>query len=178
MVPVARQPLSFDPIAEARRNWDAAGWSDASTGMTLVTSVMRAHQIFLARVDEALAPFGLTFARFELLMLLQFSRAGRLPLSKIGQRLQVHPTSVTNAVDRLEADGLVERKPHPTDGRTTLAAITRRGRQRAARAAEALNAVFEHPGVSAAAAESVIAALTDLRRDAGDFRLGQTTRPA
>lgn len=165
----ARHPLSFDPIAEARRNWDRAGWTEATTGMAFVTSIVRAHQLLLARIDEALSPFGLTFARFEVLMLLRFTRAGRLPLSKIGQRLQVHPTSVTNAVDRLEADGLVERRRHPTDGRTTLAAITRRGRQRVDRAADALNAVFVDPGVPGAAAEQVIAALTDLRRNAGDF---------
>ena len=72
--------------------------------MAAVTSVMRAHQIMLARVDDALRPLGLTFARYELLMLLQFSRTGSLPLSKIGSRLQVHPASVTNVVDRLERD--------------------------------------------------------------------------
>jgi len=66
-----------------------------------VTSVMRAQQVLLARVDAVLSPFGLTFARFEVLMLLQFSRSGALPLSRIGQRLQVHPASVTNAIDRL-----------------------------------------------------------------------------
>ena len=69
--------------------------------MALVTSIMRTHQILSARVDATLAPFNLTFARFEVLMLLDFSRAGRLPLGKIGQRLQVHPASVTNAIDRL-----------------------------------------------------------------------------
>ena len=114
--------LPFDPIAEATKNWDGAGWVESSNGMALVTSIMRAQQLLLGRVDEALAPFGLTFARFEVLMLLSFSRRGELPLGKIGQRLQVHPASVTNAIDRLESGGLVVRVPHPHDGRTTLAA--------------------------------------------------------
>ena len=56
-------------------------------------------------------PYGLTFARFEALALLSFSRRGALPLGKIGDRLQVHPTSVTNTVNRLERDGLVRRAP-------------------------------------------------------------------
>ena len=63
-------------------------------------------------------------------MLLTFTRTGQMPLGKIGQRLQVHPASVTNVIDRLEVDGLVRRRPHPTDQRTTLAAITAKGRRR------------------------------------------------
>lgn len=165
-----RDPLPFDPIAEASKNWSAAGWSDAANGMALVTSVMRAHQILLRRVDATLAGFDLTFARFEVLMLLDFSRTGQLPLSKVGQRLQVHPASVTNAIDRLETAGLVERRPHPADGRTTLAAITSLGRRRVRRAATALNQdVFTDVGLDAAAASSVVAHLAQLRSAAGDF---------
>lgn len=138
--------------------------------MALVTSIMRTHQLLLARVDDALAPVGLTFARFEVLMLLTFSRAGRLPLGKIGERLQVHPASVTNAIDRLERDGLVERLPHPTDGRTTLAAITAAGRRTARRAAAAVNAaVFADVGLADDQTAAVIDALATLRRGAGDF---------
>src|SRR5438309_12126363 len=96
--------------------------------MLAITSIMRAQQLLLARVDAIVKPYGLTFARYEALVLLTFSRAGALPLSKIGQRLQVHPTSVTNIVDRLEKAGLVERRPNPDDGRGTPAAITQKGR--------------------------------------------------
>src|SRR2546423_8844611 len=107
------KPLPFDPIEEAERQWQAHGWSAAAPGMAAVTSVVRAHQIFLSRIDAVLAPFALTFARYELLVLLSFTRRGLLPLGKLGVRLQVHPASVTNAVDRLQAGGLVTRQPHP-----------------------------------------------------------------
>jgi len=90
--------------------------------------MMRAQQLVLRAVDDALRPFGLTFARYEALVLLAFSSSGRLPMSKVGERLMVHPTSATNIVQRLEAQGLVERSPNPTDGRGTLAAITPAGR--------------------------------------------------
>ena len=167
-----RRPLRFDPVAEARRNWLERGWSDAADGMALVTSVMRVHQILLARVDDALAPFGLTFARYEVLMLLTFTRTGQMPLGKIGQRLQVHPASVTNVIDRLEADGLVRRRPHPTDQRTTLAAITAKGRRLAANATEVLNTeVFADVGPSPDQLVDLFDALTDLRHAAGDFEL-------
>ena len=107
--------------------------------MMAVTSVMRAQQILLHRLNDALEEFGLTFARYEALMLLHFSRAGSLPLGKMGARLQVHPASVTNLVDGLERAGYVQRAPHPNDRRTTLATITPRGREVAESATEALH---------------------------------------
>lgn len=165
-----RHPLPFDPVAEARRQWEVHGWADAAPGMAAITSLMRAQQIVLARVEEVLRPFDLTFARYEVLMLLRFSRAGSLPLSRLGDRLQVHPTSVTNAVDRLEAQGLVRRCPHPRDRRATLAELTDAGRELAGSATAELNArVFAEPGLSADRTERLIDVLTDLRRSAGDF---------
>ena len=164
------RPLPFDPIVEAHRQWVDHGWADAADGMAAVTSVMRAQQVMLARVDEVLRPYGLTFARYEVLMLLLFSRAGALPLSKIGSRLQVHPASVTNVVDRLEAQGLVRRTPHPSDRRATLAAVTDEGRALALEATGSLNAkVFADPGLDQDRVGDLVTVLTELRRRAGDF---------
>lgn len=138
----------FDPIDESRRQWVLRGWEDSADGMSLVISVMRVHQLFLARVDRVLRPLSLTFSRYEVLALLSFTRRGSLPMNKITKRLQVHATSTTNSVDRLEAAGLARRRPHPDDGRTTLVEITEEGRALAARATEELNsAVFRHPGL-------------------------------
>ena len=164
------KPLAFDPIAEARRQWDAHGWEDASAGMAMVTSIMRAQQVLIGRVDRALAGLNLTFARYEVLMLLLFSRTGALPLGKVGARLQVHPASVTNAVDRLEADDLVRRRPHPTDGRTTLAEITPAGRDVARKATAELNAVvFGATGLTPRQLDQVVDLLRQLRIAEGDF---------
>ena len=55
--------------------------------MAAVTSIMRAQQILLAELDAVLRPYGLTFARYEALVLLTFSRCGVLPLGLIGERL-------------------------------------------------------------------------------------------
>lgn len=164
------QPDPSDPIAEARRQWVAHGWGDVADGMAAVTSVMRAQQIMLARVHEVLKPFDLTFARYELLALLHFTRTGSLPMSKASSLLQVHPTSVTNAVDRLEAAALVRRQPHPDDRRGVLVGITRAGRTKVLAATERLNAdVFADPGLKPDDVESLVAVLTNLRRGAGDF---------
>ena len=168
--PAPVKPVEFDPIEEARRQWAAHGWQDAAEGMAAVTSVMRAQQILQARVDGVLRPLGLTFSRYELLMLLHFSRAGALPVTKASARLQVHPTSVTNAVDRLEAAGLVVRAPHPTDGRGTLIKLTPAGRTAALSATAALNEqVFTAPGLPGKRVASLLSVLRELRRGAGDF---------
>lgn len=163
-------PLPFDPIQEARRHWEARWGPDATPSMVAVTSIMRAQQIVLARLNEVLAEWDLTFPRYEALMLLSFTRAGALPLGKIGERLQVHRTSVTNIVDKLEADGLVRRVPHENDRRATLAAITDEGRATAQRATEALNAAaFGIDALGDDEQEAVTALLRGLRIDAGDF---------
>ncbi|MDN5853888.1 MAG: MarR family transcriptional regulator [Actinomycetia bacterium] len=159
-----------DPIAEARRQWVAHGWADVADGMAAVTSVMRAQQIMLARVHEVLKPFDLTFSRYELLALLSFTRKGALPMSRASSLLQVHPTSVTNAVDRLEAAGLVRRLPHPEDRRGVLVEITEPGREKTLAATEQLNAkVFAEPGLEPQDVDTLVSVLTNLRSDAGDF---------
>lgn len=162
--------MGFDPIAEARRQWAAHGWDDAADGMAVVTSIVRANQILQARIDAVLRSMELTFARYELLVLLDFSRTGALPLGKIGDRLQVHPASITNAVNRLEADGLVTREPHPDDGRTTLANLTGEGRALARRATKALNReVFGDLGLTERQLSDLFGLLLRIRRAAGDF---------
>jgi DNA-binding MarR family transcriptional regulator len=166
----ARGSLPFDPIVEARRQWTDHGWGDVADGMAAVTSVTRVAQILLNRVDQVLKPFGLTFARFEVLALLEFSRTGSLPLGKVGARLQVHPTSVTSAVDRLEAQGFVRRTPHPSDGRATLAELTDAGRAVVGGATAALNAhVFADLGLDDGELRTLFALLEKMRRAAGDF---------
>ncbi|MEO7448278.1 MAG: MarR family transcriptional regulator [Humibacillus sp.] len=162
--------LGFDAIARAREQWVEQGWAPAADGMAAVTSLMRAHQIVLARVEATLRPLGVTFARYEVLMLLWFSKRGSLPMKVIGSRLQVHPTSVTNAVDRLEDAGLVTRTAHPHDRRAMLVALTSSGRQLAERATAALNEeVFERPDLAPDDVASLLEVLTRLRGQAGDF---------
>jgi DNA-binding MarR family transcriptional regulator len=161
-------PLPFDPIERASQTWTAR--IGPATAMAAVTSVMRVQQILQAAVDRALRPHKLTFARYEALVLLSFSRRHSLPMRVMGERLQLHPTSVTNIVDRLQADGLVRRTPHPTDGRTTLVEITDPGRERLAAATEAVTEIgFGMVGLSETGLTELTALLTDVRRAAGDF---------
>lgn len=162
--------LPFDPIDEARRHWQEHGWEEAAPGMAAVTSIVRAQQILMARIEEALRPHDLTFARYELLQLLAFSRTGALPLSRIGARLQVHAASITNAVDRCEQRGLVQRRAHPTDRRTTLAEITGSGREIVGKATESLNReVFTTLGIGDEDVNRLIGVLNRFREAHGDY---------
>ncbi len=164
------RPLRIDPIAEARRHWEARWEADPSRAMAAVTSIMRAQQILLARLNDVLRPFGLTFPRYEALMLLSFTKAGSLPLGKMGERLQVHRTSVTNIIDKLEKDGLVRRVPHEQDRRATLAEITDAGRRVADASTRAMHAaLFGVGALDDAQQESLTEILRELRLASGDF---------
>jgi DNA-binding MarR family transcriptional regulator len=164
------RPLKLDPIEEARRQW-AERWPDAPlAAMAAVTSVMRAQQVLIAHLNDALRPFGLTFPRYEALMLLLFTQKGALPLGKVGERLQVHRTSVTNIVDKLERDGLVQRVPHAEDRRATLAEITLEGRRVARAATKAMHAIdFGLGALDEGQADELTELLRNLRIAAGDF---------
>ncbi|HET9899431.1 MAG TPA: MarR family transcriptional regulator [Streptosporangiaceae bacterium] len=160
--------LPFDPIERAASIWQRRFGDPAA--MAAVTSIMRAHQILLAELDGLLRPFGLTFARYEALVLLSFSRTGALPLRLIGERLMVHPTSVTNTINRLERADLVRRRPNPADRRGTLAEITPDGRELVAAATEKLMAAeFGLSGYDADQLGAIFILLERLRLAAGDF---------
>ena len=135
-----------DPIREAHRQWVAHGWGDAADAMALVTSVTRAHQLLAERVDRTLRPHGLTFARFEVLRLLSFARDRALPMTRLGSLLQVHPASVTSAVDRLEAQGFVRRERRSEDRRVVHAELTPAGSDAVEAATVDLNRVFTDLG--------------------------------
>jgi DNA-binding MarR family transcriptional regulator len=160
--------VSADPIALAEAHWCDHGWRDAAPGMRLVTTITRVQQLLHRRIDDLLRP-ELTFARYEILMLLVFSRRGALPMSVIGSRLQVHAASVTSAVDRLERDGYVVRERGEDDRRLVLARITQAGRRRALAATEVLNReVFDDVGVTGATATRLAAGLDRMRAHLGD----------
>ncbi|MGA0969988.1 MAG: MarR family winged helix-turn-helix transcriptional regulator [Ilumatobacteraceae bacterium] len=158
---------SADPIEIATRNWREAGWSDAADGMALITGVVRAQQILVAAVERRLRPLGLTFARFEVLRLLAFSRREALPMGVVGRRLQVHPASVTSAVDRLEADGWVHRTRSADDGRMVLVGLTTQGRSIVDEATARLNELFASLPIDEANVAAANHALAVIRGVAG-----------
>ena len=161
-------PDPFDPIAEAHRQWSSR-WPAHADHMAAVTSVMRVQQLLLARIEAILAPHGLTFAAYEALRLLAFTRSGSMPMGKMGERLMVHPASVTNAIRRLEQRGLVERHASAGDRRVVLATITEGGSAVARDATAALNqASFGIQALSPGETAELTAMLRHVRIAVGD----------
>jgi DNA-binding MarR family transcriptional regulator len=162
-------PLEFDPIAEAHRQW-LARWPAHAEHMAAVTSIMRVQQMLIGEIDRALKPYGLTFASYEALRLLAFTRDGELPMGKIGERLMVHPASVTNTVDKLERTGMVRRRTAAEDRRRVIASITRDGRELVEKATETLNAAqFALDHLDGATATALTALLRKVRERGNDF---------
>ncbi|WP_107765653.1 MarR family winged helix-turn-helix transcriptional regulator [Nocardioides terrigena] len=165
-----------DPIHEAHNQWIRHGWTDAADGMAMVTSIVRVQQLLMERIDTVLRPLDLTFARYEILRLLSFVQSGSMPMTRLGSLLQVHPTSVTSAVDRLVRQGYVERLRRETDRRVVLAALTDQGRTVVDEATAGLNAqVFESPGIPVDNVLRLTELLGQLRAAAGDLVVDPAT---
>ena len=164
-------PLPFDPIRRATVLWRQRWGQDSHVkAMAAATSIMRVQQSLLADFDTIVGRHGLTFARYEALVLLSFTTSGSLPLSLMGERLMVHPTSVTNTVRRLADAGLVERVPNPRDGRGALAVITDAGRAAMEAATQDLvEAGFGLTSLTPEEQDQLFALLRSVRQARGDF---------
>lgn len=75
-------------------------------------------------LERHAADFGLTDAKLELMEVLGGCDEHRCCLYDIGDRLGVTRPNVTKLVDGLQRNGLVERLPHPADGRKIQAHLT------------------------------------------------------
>lgn len=118
----------WDPVERATAHWQAHGFGGGPRLLASL-SIIRVEDLIRTNNAAVLQPLHLTHARHEALAILFFSRDGQMKLSELGQRLLLHPTSITSTVDSLEKLGYVERTPHPTDRRATMATITAAGRQ-------------------------------------------------
>ncbi|MCQ4046475.1 MarR family winged helix-turn-helix transcriptional regulator [Streptantibioticus rubrisoli] len=81
---------------------------------------------YYAEYDAAAGKHQLTGAQARLLGLLTLEP---LPMRRIAEHLKCEPSNITGIVDRLEARGLVERRPDPADRRVKLAAATAAGKE-------------------------------------------------
>ncbi|MDT3398324.1 MarR family winged helix-turn-helix transcriptional regulator [Streptomyces sp. B1866] len=90
------------------------------------TVVARYHREY----EHAAARYALTGAQARVLSLLCVEPT---PMRRIARYFECEPSNVTGIVDRLEARGLVERRPDPSDRRVKIAAATPAGREAAAR---------------------------------------------
>jgi DNA-binding MarR family transcriptional regulator len=167
---VAFEAAPFDVVEASRRIW-LENWSpESASGMATFTAILRSGELLHEQVKAVMRSYDLTFARYEVLTWLATDPESSVTLSWISRTLRIPPATVTNIIDRLEADGLIRREPHPTDARTTLAVITEKGRKLALDATADLNEnVYERIGLTEAKRNQLVALLADLRADGGEF---------
>ena len=110
-----------------------------ATSQVMHSLVHAAHAIE-TRVEEALQAVGLSSPKF--IALTHLVQAGEtLSLSECASKMTCVRSNITQLVDRLEADGLVQRVDHPNDRRGVLAEVTPLGRERQAAGARAVEKV-------------------------------------
>lgn len=102
--------------------------ADATDRVLVAGLLLRVREQLLREIDANLSPFGTSHARFQVLSIVWNAPDG-LQLNELAARASVHPTTMTSTVDRLERDGLIERRSLPGDRRTILAVCTPKGRK-------------------------------------------------
>ncbi len=161
--------MSPDPVETFVEDWRAAGWGE-DLPMAATASIMRAQRTLLVRNEATLRSFDLTFPRYELLVLLLFRPGNAVAMSRLSDWLMVHPTSVTNTVDRLEDRALVRRVRHPRDRRALVVELTDEGRDTARRVVKALvDEGFGVRGLTDDELRSLVSLLRKVRVGAGEF---------
>lgn len=98
-----------------------------ASGCALTLVLLDAARAVEARAEGALAEIGLSLAKLGALRHLVLAESP-LTLSQLAERHCCGKSNVTQLVDRLEADGLVERVNDPADRRAVHAAVTAAGR--------------------------------------------------
>ncbi|MDN5806997.1 MAG: PH domain-containing protein [Brevibacterium sp.] len=127
-------PALNDPVALAASAWELR-WPERSR-MQTATELMRAHRLLINDLDGRLRPLGLTYARYEALLLLFFDQRGALPLVELTDHLQVEASSSFSTVRWLEDNDLLRRVLEPGEDGEVVAEITPKGRALTDRASQ------------------------------------------
>jgi len=148
----------------------------SASGRAAATELIQLHRLLTTRIDRFLRPHRLTLARFEILRVLGFSSQQKMTVTRLGRALQVHSTSVTSAVDLLEADAYIRRETSTEDRREVLVCLTALGRETVEQATDVLNReVFSTLGLDEKQFKVLWSVLRSMRANFGDF--AATTDP-
>lgn len=123
----------------------------------LRSTVTQIHDLFAREMEDET---GLPFDRYALLLMLARADGGALRPSELADRLPITPSGVTRLIDRLERDGVVERRACSADGRGTIVALTQQGEEVFRRAGRVhLRGIDQHIGANLTSDE-----MAELRR--------------
>lgn len=96
-------------------------------------------RLFAAALTERIKPLGLSTGQFPIL--LELWREEGLTQKQLVERLDLEQATIANTLTRMERDGLIQRKPHPQDGRAQCIHLTKKARALETPALEAAQAV-------------------------------------
>ena len=111
-------------------------------------NLLASHAALVDRLGEELQEEkGLALPWYEVLLFLAQAPDGRMRMGELAGSLLLTPSGVTRLVDRMEAEGLVQRQQCPSDRRGWHAVITSAGRSQLRSAAPVhLRGVARHFG--------------------------------
>ena len=109
-------------------------------------ALLHAHAAVVDALDgELRAEHGISFGGYDVLVRLARTTDDGLSMTELAGRVMVPPSTLTRKIDRLEADGFVERSRSVEDSRVVLVRLTDRGRRLVRRAARThLRGIREH----------------------------------
>jgi MarR family 2-MHQ and catechol resistance regulon transcriptional repressor len=139
-----------------------------TSGLHLWLILWKAYESLRAHADRQVQESGLGFSDFAVLEVLLHK--GPTPVNAIGQRVYLTSGSITAAVDRLEAKGLVQRCNQPTDRRTRVVHLTDAGRKLAECAFSGHNQAMERATAGLSPEERAQAA--ELLKKLGKYAAG------
>lgn len=124
--------LRYDPaVAEKAARFFGTENPAQLLAVENLVHVLRASSRLCERLNDLLAPYGLSVAKYNLLAILLASEPEhRLPMSEIGARMSVTCANITKLVDALERANWVRRAHQPGDRRIVLAELTEDGKKR------------------------------------------------
>jgi DNA-binding MarR family transcriptional regulator len=100
----------------------------SSNALAAILALMHTADAARSHIESKLAAENLSHPKLAALQALH--EAGEsLPLTQLAGRLSCVKSNVTQLVDRLEADGFVQRRDDPNDRRSRLAVMTPAGRE-------------------------------------------------
>ena len=130
----------MDSGADDRRGWNCDDEVVAKLRRTLppedldvlaatesLVHLLKTYSVVYEALNDSLAPYDLSVAQYNLIVILFNAPERRLQMSEIGERMSVTRTNITKLVDCLERDGLVRRADRPGDRRVVLAELTEKG---------------------------------------------------
>ena len=113
----------YDFIADAERAVAERNGGSAR-GLAAILAMERAVKLVQAQAAPELRELGLTYAGWQALTALSYSKHRALPIARIAKRLGAHPTTITTTIDRLERAGYVERERLDHDRRLVMVKLT------------------------------------------------------